>query len=83
MTALKFEDSLIPQTNTIVINAENVEYDRHAKDVWRGGKCLFSRGAIILRQPVRNMNAEITQQAIEKLGPANRDRDVADRILDD
>ena len=49
----------------------------------RGGKSFGRCGAIVLRQPVGNVNAEISQQTIEKLGPANRDSHVADGVFDD
>ena len=52
MIALKFDDSLIPQTSTIVIsatmpNASTLKTIGNADDVRRGCKCLFSCGAIV------------------------------------
>ena len=91
ITALNSADSLMPQTSTIVIKATiprasrlntigNAEEVRRALDQSRD----FLRRAKIGRQPLRNRDPErVVDEGAKIVGPADRDRDVADGVFED
>ena len=67
----------------------HVNQDRHTRDMRRGRKQPMhlrigaeKRGAVAGRHPHGQLQAETAQQRIEIVAPRNRDRDVADRVLE-
>ena len=68
----------------------DVEEDRDAGDARRGLQQAVDgrigaeeRRAIAVRQPVGQVDAEAGEQRVEVAAPRDRDRDVADRVLED
>ena len=87
--------SLTPSSSSQVMHHHDrerreVEEDRDAGDARRGVHQRLHRrigaerdGAIAVRQPARQVDAEAAEQRVEVAAPGDGDGDVADRVLED
>src|SRR5262249_47361795 len=59
-----------------------IKDNRVTEQVRRRSEYLRRGGAVVIYQPIRKRNVKTRKQLVEIAGPANRDRDVADGVLE-